>query len=380
VAGADPAAPARHANQGTGAPLTRAGLESLPDPALIQADRDGPDRGLVELASNEIPYGPLPGVPEAIAVAAERVHRYPDMAVHSLRNRLAQWLSIDPREVATGCGSVALLDSLVRATCRPGDEVLHAWRSFEAYPIVVAANGAVPVAVPNDTDHRHDVAAMLAALTPRTRLVVVCNPNNPTGAALTEGQLDTLIDGVAGRAVVALDEAYREFVTDDRVPDGVRRYRGLPNVAVLRTFSKAWGLASLRCGYLVATAPLAATVRKATTPFTTNGLAQAAALAALNAEAEVRRRCALVRAERDRLTQAVAARVPAPASQANFVWLPVAQRARELADVCASHGVLVRAFDGEGVRVTIGTPSDNDAFLAALEIFLDDSYHSGRQG
>ncbi|HLL65880.1 MAG TPA: histidinol-phosphate transaminase [Micromonosporaceae bacterium] len=343
-------------------PLTRADLAALPSyvPGRSVA-------GAIKLASNEVPYGPLPGVPEALAEAATAVHRYPDMGVVALREALAARLGVAADRIVTGCGSVALAEHLIRAACLPGDEVIYAWRSFEAYPIITATAAAAHVRVPNTAGHGHDLAAMAAAVTGRTRVVLVCNPNNPTGTAVRRAELDAFLDDVPDDVLVVLDEAYREFVTDPLVPDGLATYGDRPNVVVLRTFSKAWGLAGLRVGYLIAAPAVAAEIRKVTTPFSTSAAAQAAALAALQAQDEMRRRVDLVVAERDRVLTAVRKTYPeVPESQANFFWLPVGDRALDLAATCEQHGVIVRAFGGDGVRVTLGTPEENDAFLAAL--------------
>lgn len=347
--------------------LTRADLQALP--AYVPGRSVA---GAIKLASNEVPYGPLPGVVEAITQAASGVNRYPDMGVVALRERLAQRLGVSADRIATGCGSVALAEHLATATCRDGDEIVFAWRSFEAYPIITATAGAVAVRVPNTPEHGHDLPAMAAAVTDRTRLIFVCNPNNPTGTTVSTAELEAFLDAVPDTVLVVLDEAYREFVTDDSVPDGLAAFGDRPNVAVLRTLSKAWGLAGLRVGYLVASPEVAATVRKVVTPFSVSGLAQAAALAALEAEEEMRRRAALVVAERERVWQAVRSLLPqVPPTQANFVWFPLAgDAASEFAAACEQGGVIVRAFAGDGVRVTIGTPEENDTFLAIARTFL----------
>jgi histidinol-phosphate aminotransferase len=351
--------------------LTRADLAALPE---YVPGRTMP--GAIKLSSNEVPYGPLPGVVEAVTQAAASAHRYPDMAVVALRERLAERLGVSPDRVATGCGSVALAEHLATATCRDGDEILFAWRSFEAYPIITATAGATAVRVPNTPEHGHDLPAMAAAVTERTRLIFVCNPNNPTGTAVRRDELAAFLDAVPSDVLVVLDEAYREFVTDDAVPDGLAAFGDRPNVVVLRTLSKAWGLAGLRVGYLVASPEVAATVRKVVTPFSVSGLAQAAALAALEAEDEMRRRVQLVIAERERVAPAVRSLLPeVPSTQANFVWLPLAgDRATAFAAACEAGGVLVRPFAGDGVRVTIGTPEENDRFLAiARQFFAPDA-------
>jgi histidinol-phosphate aminotransferase len=355
--------------------LTRADLEALPAyvPGRSVADlaRELGIAEAIKLASNEVPFGPLPGVPEAVAAAMTQSHRYPDMGVLELRDRLAERYGVSPDRIVTGCGSVALAEHLAKATCLPGDEIVYSWRSFEAYPIISAGVGATSIRVPNTPGHGHDLPAMAEAITDRTRLVLVCNPNNPTGTSVRKAELDRFLDAVPSDVLVVLDEAYREFVTDDEVPDGLVSYGDRPNVVVLRTLSKAWGLAGLRIGYLVAQPEVAAAIRKVLTPFSTSLVAQAAALAALDAEQEVVRRCALVISERERVTEALRKLHPdVPASQANFVWLPLGDQAMAFGAACEKRGVIVRPFPGDGVRITIGTPEENDALLAAAEAAL----------
>jgi histidinol-phosphate aminotransferase len=342
--------------------LTRADLETLP--AYVPG-RAAP--GAIKLASNEVPFGPLPGVLEAITATAANVNRYPDMGVVELRQALADRNGVDPDRIATGCGSVAITEHLVRAVCVPGEEVVYAWRSFEAYPIITATSGVTSIKVPNTPKHGHDLAAMAEAITDRTRLVLVCNPNNPTGTVVRRSAIDDFLDRVPENVLVVLDEAYREFVTDPEVPDGIAEYGDRPNVAVLRTLSKAWGLAGLRLGYLVANPEVAAAVRKVVTPFSSSMLAQAAGLAALRADTEMRRRVAIVVSERERLLDGVRKIYPeVPDSQGNFVWLPLGDRTTEVAAAVEKAGILTRPFAGDGIRVTVGTPEENDALLAAL--------------
>ncbi|WP_033342399.1 histidinol-phosphate transaminase [Catenuloplanes japonicus] len=350
--------------------LTRADLDAIPAYVAGRSPADlARDLGLseaIKLASNEVPFGPLPGVVDAITAAASGTHRYPDPAAVALRDKLSARYGVPVERLVTGCGSVAICENLARATCLPGDEVIFAWRSFEAYPIVAAGVGATAVRVPNTPAHGHDLDAMAAAITDRTRLIFVCNPNNPTGTSVRREEIDRFLDAVPENVLVVLDEAYREFNTDPDVPDGIDTYADRPNVAVLRTLSKAWGLAGMRVGFLVAAPEVAAAVRKVTTPFSTNLLAQAAALAALDQEEEVRRRCALVVGERDRLTTELRKLgQEIPESQANFVWLPLGDRAAAFGSALESRGVIVRPFQGDGVRVTVGTAAENDAFLAA---------------
>jgi histidinol-phosphate aminotransferase len=350
--------------------LTRADLDALP---TYVPGRTVP--GAIKLASNEVPYGPLPGVVDAIADAAANSHRYPDMGVLALRDRIAGRLDVDADRVATGCGSVALTEHVAKAACHDGDEILYSWRSFEAYPIIAATTGAVSVRVPNTAEHGHDLTAMAAAVTDRTRLILVCNPNNPTGTAVRRAELDAFLDAIPSNVLVAIDEAYREFVTDPAVPDGVAEYGDRDNVVILRTLSKAWGLAGLRVGFLVAQPAVAAAVRKVITPFSTSAVAQAAGLAALSAEDEMARRVALVIAERERLEVTLHKLIPAeigvvPPTQSNFVWLPLGEHSVPFAQACEAAGIIVRPFPDEGVRVTVGTPEENDAFLTTAEAYL----------
>ena len=344
---------------------TRPDLGSLP---AYVAGRTVP--GAIKLASNECPGGPLPSARAAIAAAAGEVHRYPDMGVSALANRLARKFDFPLERVAVGCGSVALCQQLVQALCVPGDEVVFAWRSFEAYPIVAQIAGATSVRVPLDPTHTHDLDALLAAITPKTKLVFVCNPNNPTGTANRRAELVRFLDQVPPNVVVALDEAYREFVTDPDVPDGMEFARTRDNVVVLRTFSKAYGLAGLRVGYLVGPAELAEMVRRVYIPFSVNSLAQIAALASLDAEDEMRERCAEIVTERQRVAdELLALGYAVPETQANFVWLPLGDRALEFAEHALANKVVVRAFAGDGVRVTISTREENDTFLQAARSF-----------
>ena len=356
--------------------LTRADLEGLPSyvPGRNLADltRELGIAEAIKLASNEVPYGPLPGVPEAVAEAMKSAHRYPDMGAIELCDVLAARLGVAAERIVTGCGSVALAEILAKATCLPGDEIVYSWRSFEAYPIISAGVGATGIRVPNTAGHGHDLPAMAGAVTDQTRLVFVCNPNNPTGTSVRKAELDRFLAAVPSDVLVVLDEAYREMVSDPEVPDALETYADRPNVVVLRTMSKAWGLAGLRMGYLVAQPEVAAALRKVLTPFSTSLVAQAAAIAALAQADEVKRRCALVVSERERVTEALRKlSVDVPSSQANFVWLPLADKAAPFSAVCEGRGVIVRPFQPDGVRVTIGTPEENDHFLAAAEVALE---------
>ncbi len=321
----------------------------------------------IKLASNEIAYPPLPSVVAAIAQAASDVNRYPDNGATELTAALARRFDLPAESIAIGCGSVSLCQQLLQSYTGPGDEVLVAWRSFEAYPLLVTVAGATLVPVPL-REQTHDPEAMAAAITDATRMVFVCNPNNPTSTALGSAGLEILLDAVGPDTLIVIDEAYREFVTDPDIPDGRELMRGRPNVCVLRTFSKAYGLAGLRVGYLLAEdLAIATAVRKTYVPFSVSTLAQVAAVASLAAEDEMRERCAAVVAERERVTAALAdLGQPVPKSHANFVWLVLGTEALAFAGFCESRGVIVRPFAGDGARVTIGQPYENDAFLSAV--------------
>jgi histidinol-phosphate aminotransferase len=322
-----------------------------------------------KLSSNESPYGPLPSVAEVIAYAGRDVNRYPDNGAEALTAAIAERFSVPAEHIAVGCGSVGVLKQLLEAVSDPGAEVLYAWRSFEAYPPLADLAGAASVRVPL-RDETHDLAAMAAAITPRTRLILVCNPNNPTGTVVGGRQLTDFIDQVPGDCLVVLDEAYREYIRDASVHDGIDLYRDRPNVAVLRTFSKAYGLAGLRVGFLIGHPPVADAIRKTMLTFSVNSVAQSAAVASLAAEAELLERVETVVKERDRVRSALLADGwTVPVTEANFVWLRLGEHTTTFAEACERAGIAVRPFAGDGARVSIGTPDDNDAFLAAARAF-----------
>jgi len=317
-----------------------------------------------KLSSNESPYGPLPSVVEVIADASRDVNRYPDNDAAALTTALAERFAVPAGHVAAGCGAVGVLKQLMEAVGDPGAEVLYAWRSFEAYPALADLTGATSVRVPL-RDEAHDLSAMAAAITPRTRLILVCNPNNPTGTVVPKDELISFLDQVPGDCLVVLDEAYHEYIRDTGVADGIDIYRDRPNVAVLRTFSKAYGLAGLRVGFLIGHEPVAEAVRKTMLPFTVNSVAQAAAIASLNVEDELLDRVERVAKERYRVRDALETDGwTVPVSEANFVWIRLADHTTAFAETCEAAGIAVRPFAGEGARISIGTPAANDAFLA----------------
>jgi histidinol-phosphate aminotransferase len=318
-----------------------------------------------KLSSNESPYDPLPSVAAVIADAAQHINRYPDNTAAALTEAIAGRFGVPAEHIAVGCGSVGIAQQLLEAVGEPGAEVVYAWRSFEAYPYLSDLANATSVRVPL-SDFGHDLPAMAEAITDRTRLIFVCTPNNPTGTAVKRGELTAFLDQVPANCLVVLDEAYVQYVRDPEVPDGLSLYAGRPNVAVLRTFSKAYGLAGLRVGFLIGPEPVAEAVRKTMLPFTVNSLAQAAAVASLAAESELLERVELVVKERDRVRHELLGQGwTVPPTEANFVWLPLGDRSAEFSDVCDAAGVSVRPYGSDGVRVTIADPEANNAFLAA---------------
>ena len=336
-------------------------------PGYVPGARPGAGR-TAKLSSNELPYPPQPAVLEAMVEAASGANRYPEMAADSLIAALARRHGVDAEQIVVGNGSVALIQHVLDAVCDEGDDVVVPWRSFEAYPICIAVAGARAIAVPLTADGRHDVAAMIAAVTPRTRVVIACTPNNPTGPALTGAELAALLDGVPERALVLVDEAYLDFVTDAAVGDALTLLDRHPNLVVSRTFSKAHALAGIRVGYLVAAPTIIGAIRSVATPFGVGLAAQAAAMAASQPEAlaETARRADVVVGERERVVAALREQGWAvPDAQGNFYWLGVGEATARLAEHFAAAGVLVRPFAGEGVRISVGTREENDRVLDA---------------
>ncbi len=322
-----------------------------------------------KLSSNESPFGPLPSVLKVIAEAASDINRYPDNGAAELTAAIADRFGVPAEHIAVGCGSVGVAQQLLEAVSEPGAEVIYAWRSFEAYPYLSDLAGVTSVRVPL-RDQVHDLPAMAQALTSQTRLVFVCNPNNPTGTVVHRDELVEFLDQVPADCLVVLDEAYTQYVRDPEVPDGLTLYRDRPNVAVLRTFSKAYGLAGLRVGFLIGPEPVAAAVRKTMLTFTVNSLAQIAATASLAAEADLLDRVDAVVAERIRVCAELARQGwTVPPTEANFLWLPLGTSTADFAGACGRAGVSVRPFAGDGARVSIGDTEANDAFLAVAASF-----------
>jgi histidinol-phosphate aminotransferase len=338
-----------------------------PGKGAAQAEAEHGITNAIKLASNENPLPPIQSIVDAVASAATGANRYADHRATAVRERLAAWLCVDVDRVTVGAGSVGLLQQLFLTYVDPGDEVVYPWRSFEVYPVYTQLMGGVAVATPLTAAHAFDLDAVAAAITPRTKLVLLATPNNPTGTALSTDSMAALLDGISPATIVVIDEAYREFLDPslgDPVRDLVPRYR---NVVVTRTFSKAQGLAGLRAGYAIGDPEVITAIDKTLFPFAVNALAQAAAIAAIDAEAEIGERVAAILSERARVIAALNdSGWELPDAQANFVYLPIGERTDEVYLGLERRGVVTRPFSNEGIRVTISTPDENDRFLTTL--------------
>jgi len=314
-----------------------------------------------KLSSNENPFPPLPAVLEAIADAS--VNRYPEGSAAALRDRLGARYGVSPEQVQVGAGSVSVLAQLISAAAAPGDEVLYSWRSFEAYPLLVATAGATSVQIPNTPDHRHDLPAMAGAVTDRTRVVLVCSPNNPTSTVVTAAEFEAFMAAVPDTVLVLLDEAYAEFVTDAGAVDGAALLGRYPNLVILRTFSKAYGLAGLRIGYAVGAEYLMDAARATAIPLSVTEAAQRAALAALDHEPELLGRVRRLTELRDRIHAGLLEQGwSTPRPQGNFVWLPTGEHTQAAADILIEHGIVSRPL-GDGVRVSVGEAESVETLL-----------------
>lgn len=341
--------------------------------ASYRAGRSGGDaagspapEALARLASNESPFPPLPSVVEAITRRATDVNRYPEPTSATLRARLAAHLGVDADWVTTGAGSVALLWQVAQTFVDAGREIVTPWVSFEAYPIIAQLMGATHVGAPL-RGHRPDVDSLLARITDRTDAVIVAQPNNPTGGSLTGDELDALVAATAHRCMLVVDEAYLEFGDDPHGERSLDLVRRQPHVVALRTFSKAHGLAGLRVGYAVAAPAIVELLDRVAPPFAVSAIAADAAIASLDARSEMTERVTAVVDERERVLDALRRMgVAVPPTATNFVWLPTAGSEAAVAEALERGGVLARPLAGHGVRVTIGTPEENDRLIAAV--------------
>ncbi|MFF2317494.1 histidinol-phosphate transaminase [Arthrobacter sp. NPDC058097] len=353
----------------TAHPTLRAAVSGLPSyvPGRRSAGED-----IAALASNESHYEPLPAAAAAVAEAAGRMNRYPDMAAVELRERIAGHLAVTADEVAVGPGSVGVLQQIITGLCDAGDEVIFAWRSFEAYPILVELAGARSVRIPLDHAEGHDLDAMAAAVTERTRIVLLCTPNNPTGVPISHERIEAFLRSIRSDILVVIDEAYVEYAEAGSGPDSLSLYREYPNVCILRTFSKAYGLAGLRVGYAVAAPAIAEGLRRTAIPFAVTALAQKAAIASLDATDEMQARVAVVKEERSRLAAQLAAQGwKLQPSQGNFLWIRADDDLRaRLVAAFDQADIMVRAYQGDGVRITVADPASNDRVLRVMEAVL----------
>jgi histidinol-phosphate aminotransferase len=343
-----------------------------PEIAALAAYSQGrsPSPDGFKLSSNENPYPALPGVLEAAAAHVE-INRYPDGAAIALRTRLAERYGVVFDEVIVGAGSSSLLQQLFLAAAGPGDEIVYAWRSFEAYPSFVTISGATSVRVPLTETLEHDLDALAAAVTDRTRVVVVCSPNNPTGPAVTGAAFEAFMAAVPAEVLVVLDEAYQEFVTDPLAVDGEHYLGRYPNLVITRTFSKAYGLAGLRIGYAIGPARLMAAARATAIPFAVTEFGFAAAIASLERKPQLDERVAEIVARRDRLRgELIEQGWAIPPSQGNFLWLPTGEPTLRASDAFFDADIAVRPFAGEGIRITIGEEQSIERLLSVTAMLL----------
>lgn len=320
----------------------------------------------IKLASNENPLGPSPKALAVLLDVAKTLHRYPDGGAHRLRGALADRWKVTPDHVILGNGSDEIIGMLARAFLSPGDEAVMADQTFVIYKMEVTAAHSVPVVVPLK-EWRHNLPAMADAVTSRTRLVFVCNPNNPTGTMVSAAEVDALLARLPDHVIAVLDEAYYEYVRRRDFPDSLDYVKQNRPVIVLRTFSKIYGLAGLRIGYGLTTPEIAGYLNRVRPPFNANSLAQRAALAALDDEEHVARSRAMNQAEMETVRAGLVALglQPVP-SEANFLYVDMGQDGREVFEALLRQGVIVRHIDGRMVRVTIGLPEENKQFLQAL--------------
>ncbi len=350
-------------------------IESLvpypPGKPIEELERELGITGSIKLASNENPLGPSKKAVSAIERALTTLHRYPDGSNFYLKERLSEVLSIEPGALIFGNGSNEIIELLFRTFCEKGSEIVMGEPSFAVYPIISQASGAVAIKVPLDADFRHDLNAMAEAITDKTRIVFIANPNNPTGTIVEAGAFDSFMSRVPDNVIVVMDEAYAEFVSSSEYPQSIEYVRAGAPVVVLRTFSKVYGLAGLRVGYGVANPELVGYMDRVRQPFNVNALAQAAALGALNDEEHLRATIGNNKTGYDYLTgELVNLGLAVVPSEANFFMVKVGDGKRVYTELLKT-GVIVRPMAsyglGEYIRVTVGTPKENERFIEMLK-------------
>ena len=327
----------------------------------------GSPRITFDLSSNELAHPPLPTVLAGVEECLPRLGRYPDPTARELTEEIAGHLCLSPDEVAVGPGSAGALQQILLALCGEGDEVVYAWPGFDAYPLLVAVSGATSVRVPLTESGDHDLDEIRARVGARTRVVILCSPHNPTGSVIDQGKLHGFLRSLPDRVIAVVDEAYVEFERGGDPPGVPEVLRENGNTVILRTFSKAYGLAGLRVGYAAGPRQVMATVRKTAIPFGVTRLAERAAILSLRSPAQLRDRMAAVIAARTELTAGIRELgLPVLPSRGNFVWLPLTSAAESFARAAAMAGVKVRAFPGHGVRITVGEAEAHRILLTAL--------------
>lgn len=360
--------------------LFRAGIRATrpysPGKPIAEVKRELGMSRVIKLASNENPEGPLPAVLEAITVAALRLNRYPDASSYELTHKLARQLEVEPAEILLGNGSNEIVNILIRSLVSPGENVVFSDHSFIAYALICQVHFECGKAIALTEDYRHDLPAMAAAIDDKTKLVIVCNPNNPTGTYNTSEELARFLAAVPRSVIVAVDEAYFEYVTAPDYPETLRLRQSYPNLIILRTFSKIHSLAGLRIGYAVGHAGFIGELHKTREPFNVNSIGQAAACACLDNWHEVAGRAQRNAEQKswlvDELAKMDLATVP---SQTNFVFVHLPLNAAEVAKKLLAKGVIVRSMAAFGLgdgamRISVGLPKENQLCLDALKEIL----------
>ena len=353
-------------------PHLRDDLASMPAYKAGASPKAKPGVETFKVSANENPYAPIPAIVEAITKAAQSVQRYPDPASIRLRTKLANKYKVGIENVQVGTGSVAVLTQLIQASSTVGNEVIFAWRSFEAYPIITKVAGATPVMIPLTNTFEHDLDAMAKAVTNKTSCILLCSPNNPTGPAIKKEAFLKFINQIPETVLVVLDEAYTEFVRDELAVEGLRDAWGKKNVAILRTFSKAYGMAGLRVGFCIAPPNVIETLNKVALTFGVTNLAEEAGLAAMDHESELISRINTLVEERTRVVEELTKQGwKIPAADGNFIWLDLKEKAADFATKCDEVGLSVRMFSDHGVRVTIAEKAANDRLIETAQKFLN---------
>jgi histidinol-phosphate aminotransferase len=341
-----------------------------PGKPLSELERELGIGEAIKLASNENPWGPSPKALQVLEQASASLHRYPDGGAYALRQALATKWQVPQDQILVGNGSDEIISLLIKTFLAPGDEAVMADLTFVMYRLSVLGGHGVPIEVPLK-NWTHDLSAMVDAVTDRTRLFFICNPNNPTGTMLSGKEIDTVLAKIPEHVVVVIDEAYYEYVRDTAYPDSLRYVREERPIVVLRTFSKIYGLAGLRVGYGITTPEIAGYVNRVRPPFNVNSLAQEAAQAALLDEEHVAKSRAMNEAEMTFLEEGLSKMgfktIP---TQANFIYFDVGMDGAAMYDALLREGVIIRHIRGSMVRVTIGQPTENRRFLDALEHVL----------